>query len=236
MRVQLCGFALLLTSSRVCSRSISSTASLLSLSGGDAGGGDAGGGDPQFVKLSESTAYDGKYRQMKNMSYRFPNNKIVDFDILTQGGQGSVVVFCFDRIKKTATLIREFHPGAARMQFGAIAGMYERLKHKSALECAQMELEEEAHLRSENWIPLIEEGKSMSFEKYSDNHFYPYLVLDPIHVPNPKPLDAEEYIIIEKEVPVKRIMELITSCQMNVVSSYCVLLALKKLDELGIEY
>lgn len=173
---------------------------------------------------------------MKHIKYQYPNGREVNFDILTQHGQGSVVVVAWDTKSKTATLIREFHPGVGRMQFGTIAGMLEREKHANPQECARMELEEEAHLRSDRWIRLLDEGKAMSFEKYSDNHFHAYLVLDPEVVPNPKALDLEEFIIIERNVPHSKIMQLIRGCEINVMSSYALLLAFAKLDELGIQY
>ena len=124
------------------------------------------------------------------------------------------------------------------MQFGTVAGMFETSKHSTPQECASMELEEEAHLRasSERWIPLLENGKTMSFEKYSDNTFSAFLVLDPEIVSNPKKLDDEEFIIIEKGISHKEIMRLIRDCQINVVSSYALMLAFAKLDEMGIDY
>jgi 8-oxo-dGTP pyrophosphatase MutT (NUDIX family) len=220
-------------------RSSSGLLTALSLSGGSGGeGGSQTSSDPpSFIKLSEELAYPGRYRQIKHIKYQYPHGREVDFDILTQHGQGSVVVVAWDTKSKTATLIREFHPGVGRMQFGTIAGMLEKDKHaNNPQECARMELEEEAHLRSDRWIRLLDEGRAMSFEKYSDNHFHAYLVLDPEVVPNPKALDLEEYIIIERNVPYSKIMQLIRGCEINVMSSYALLLAFAKLDELGIQY
>jgi len=214
-----------------------SLASIVGLSGGSSSSSNEDGGEqPQFVKIAEEISFAGKYRQIKRSSYRFPRGQIVDFDILTQHGQGSVVVVAWDTKTRTATLIREFHPGAGRMQYGTVAGMFEKHKHTSALECASMELEEEAHLGApaSRWIPLLAPGVTASFEKYSDNHFHAYLVLDPFTVPNPKPLDAEEFIIIESGVSHARCMELIRTGQINLVSGYALLLAFSKLAELGL--
>lgn len=54
--------------------------------------------------------------------------------------------------------------------------MYEPVKHASALECAQFELEEEAQLRTNAWVSLLaNQSIAMSFDKYSDNKFHPFL-------------------------------------------------------------
>lgn len=56
------------------------------------------------------------------------------------------------------------------MMYGAVTGMFETEKHKSALQCAQCELEEEVHLKTETWIPLLQTpDTSIPFDKYCDN-------------------------------------------------------------------
>jgi hypothetical protein len=122
--------------------------------------------------------------------------------------------------------------------FGAVAGAFESHKHKTPLECAMAELEEEAQLSctQNNWIPLLRDGSTkVPFEKYSDNQLYPYLALDCIPVINPKPMDDEEYIIIHKNVSHSRLMEMISNGELNIISSYTVLLGIQKLVEMGIK-
>ena len=113
--------------------------------------------------------------------------------------------------------------------------MYESKKHLTPLEAAQFELEEEAHLRTTQWFPLLSgENVTAPLDKYSTNHFYAYLALDCEEVEHPKPLDDEEFIIIERNVTYKKLTELVSTGQINVVSSYAILLGIRKLRELGI--
>lgn len=61
----------------------------------------------------------------------------------------------------------------------------------------------------------------------------PYLVMDPHHVPNPRPLDDEEDIEIVRGITVEEIMQMIREGDMNLVGGWATLLALNKLRELG---
>ena len=61
----------------------------------------------------------------------------------------------------------------------------------------------------------------------------PYLVIDPHHVPNPRPLDDEEDIEIVRGITVEEIMQMIREGDMNLVGGWAALLALNKLRELG---
>jgi hypothetical protein len=112
--------------------------------------------------------------------------------------------------------------------------MYEENKHKDPLECCKFELEEEAHLESTTWIPLLhDESSTVSLDKYSDNKFYAYLAIDCKKVNSPRPIDEEEYIKIKPNITYGQLMKLISSGQMNVLSSYASLMAIKKLTDLG---
>jgi len=190
--------------------------------------------DNDIIKVSESVVFKG-YRNIIRRDYLLPTGKSASYDILTQKHL-SVVVFVWNTTSSTTTLIREYHPGAETFMYGAVAGMYEGSKHESPLQASQLELEEEAHLRTENWIPLLDTGDtSMSFDKYSTNRFYAYLALDCEHVPNPRSVDDEELITIQKDVSYTDMMKLVTSGRMNVVSTYAILLGVRKLQELGIK-
>jgi hypothetical protein len=141
----------------------------------------------------------------------------------------------WDRNTSTTTLIREYHPGVEQLQYGTMNGMYEAKKHDSPLQCAKFELEEEAHLRSENWIPLLgDPSMSVSLDKYNDNTFYPFLALDCENVPNPRAADNEEYILIEKNISYDKLISLLYSGKINIASSYGILLALRKLKEMNL--
>lgn len=69
-------------------------------------------------------------------------------------------------------------------------------------------------------------------DKYVTTEITPYLVIDPKHVPNPRPLDEEEDIEIVTGVTAEELMIMIREGDMNLVSGWGVLLALHKLREL----
>jgi hypothetical protein len=187
------------------------------------------------VSIQDEVIFEG-YRNVVRKTVQLPNGQQADFEVIHQKHQ-SVVVFVWDSRTSTTTLIKEYHPGPDRVLFGTVAGMYEDHKHKSALQAAQYELEEEAQLRSDNWHSLVGETEStvgIPLDKYSNNNFFYYLALDCQSVFDPKPMDAEEYIEVEGNVSYTRLMKIMQSGDMNVVSSFAILLGLNKLTELGI--
>lgn len=174
-------------------------------------------------------------RKIVRRDVEMPDKKVFQFDILSQGNP-SVVVFTFDTERKTTTLLKEYQPGPNQLLYGTVAGMYEcgNGKHATALQCAQYELEEEARLRSERWIPLLnDEHTSIPFDKYSDNRFYLFLALDCKSVENPRERDEGEFIDVEHGVSKERLLDIINHGQMNVASSFCILLGMQKLSEMG---
>ena len=173
------------------------------------------------------------WRKIIRKEIKMPNGKKFDFDILSQGNP-SVLVFTWNTLSNSTTLIKEYQPGSNEVLYGTVAGMYEISKHDSPLQCAQYELEEEAKLRAEKWIPLLNSEISIPFDKYSDNRFYPYLALNPTIVSNPRPLDDEEFIKIESSISKAQLLDIIYAGKMNVASSFAVLLALRKLEELSL--
>lgn len=176
------------------------------------------------------------YRDIVKRTVKLPNNRTVQFDVLKQRHE-SIVVFSWDSKSKTTTLVQEYHPGPEETLVGTVAGMYEKWKHADPTECAEHELEEEAQITSKRWFPLLETATtSMPFDKYSNNRFYPFLALDCVKHPNPKPIDEGECINILENVTYAEIMDLLKKGKMNVVSAYTCLLAFQKLDELGIDY
>lgn len=198
--------------------------------------------DLAFTKLAERVAWQGKYRTIKTIDWKLPNGKNVSYDVLTQAkeGKGSVTVFAFNRRDRTATLVREFHPGAETLQLGTINGMFEADKHATPLQCAQMELEEEAQLRCSDdghWIPLYDTAtRGICMDKYSDNFVRPFLALDAEHVPDARPPDDTEFISVVDGLGYDDVMRLVRRGEINVASSHCVLLAYRKLEDMGIPY
>jgi hypothetical protein len=195
--------------------------------------------NPKFDIVKDETVYS-RWRSVIKRDVKFPSGQMVSFDIVSQGAS-SVIVFIWDTKTNTTTLLREYHPGIDRVMYGLVAGKYEPEKHSSPLVGAQFELEEEANVRSARWIKLLhslddssDECCSVPVEKYSDNAFYPFLVIDCEPVTNPRPLDDEEFIIVEKNISLKQVMDMIQTGQLNVNSSYTSLLAIRKLKELGL--
>ena len=187
----------------------------------------------KFTILGEKVVYSG-WRKVIRKEVNMPNDRNVFFDVVTQKAP-SVSVFIWDTQSSTATLVQEYHPGVEKLMYGTVAGMFEAHKHSTVLECAKAELEEEAQLSSNTWIPLL--GKPTTcipFEKYSDNQLYPFLVLNCKSVLNPKPVDDEDYIIIHKNISHARLLDMITSGELNIISSFTVMLAIRKLIEMGI--
>ena len=213
--------------------------------------------EKEFKVIRNDTAYSG-WRKIIRREVVNPNGKSTIYDIVSQSG-GSIGVFPWDIETSTTTLIREYHPGVGKFQYGIIGGMFESKKHSTSLECAQFELEEEAQLKSDNWIPLLSSSDTsatassssisttssttssslsmngpVSFDKYSDNVLYPYIALNCKHVDTPRAPDEDEYIVIEKNVTYKRLWEIISTGQMNIFSSYVTMSALRKLELMGV--
>lgn len=189
--------------------------------------------DNGHKNLGDKLVYD-RYRKLINRKIEYPTGKVVDFDVVSQGSD-SITAFLWNTSSLSTILVREYHPGVQKVLYGVVAGMFESHKHSNRLECAQAEMEEEAQRVSGRWIPLLEGNDTViPLEKYSDNEFTPYLVLDPQLCVSPKLPDNEELIEIVEDVSYDSLMKIIRNGEMNIASSFCALLALRKLEELGL--
>ncbi len=154
--------------------------------------------------------------------------------IVDQRGVGAAIVFAWDSKTKTATIVKEYNPGPNKMLCGLAAGIVEKDKHNSDYrKAAGDELEEECHLSGGTWHRLLNEGASIAMDKYVVTEIVAYLVVDPVKVANPPPLDAEEEIEILDGVTVEEILELIRNGEMNCIGAFASLLAIEKLRELS---
>ncbi|KAJ1397894.1 hypothetical protein B484DRAFT_424984 [Ochromonadaceae sp. CCMP2298] len=187
--------------------------------------------DADVQKTGETVAFEG-YRNIIKRDFLLPTGQEISYDILTQNHL-SVVVFAWNSTSSTATLIREYHPGAEQFMYGTVAGMYEFHKHTSPLEAAEYELEEEAQLRTDSMIALLDGAVSQPFDKYSTNRFFPYLALDCEFVQDARAMDAEELITVRYDVTYTELMDMMSAGKINVVSTYAILLGVKKLREMG---
>ena len=181
--------------------------------------------------------------------------RIVDFDIVDQRGLGAVIIFAYNTKTKTVTLLREYNPGCHEVLFGPAAGLVES-KHEDASitdnntsendiddddsekkywkKAAEWELEEECHLKGGKWIEL---GVETAMDKYVVTKVKPFLVLDAKTISESsdrRPLDLEEEIEIIDGITIEEIWDIICTGQMNLVGGWACMLAIHKLEELGL--
>lgn len=196
-----------------------------------------------YTIIDEQIRYSG-WRQVLRRRVSAPHlgDKHLDFDVIDQAKScGAVVIFAWNSTSKTATIIREYMPGPHRVLSGLAAGIVEDDKHgieldgRESLEliAARCELEEECHLAGGTWYRLTDEGVSISMDKYVVTEITPWLVIDPEHVLEPRPMDDEEDIVIISGVPTDDILKTIREGDMNIVGAFASLLALEKLRSLG---
>lgn len=104
----------------------------------------------------------------------------------------------------------------------------------SPLEAAQHELSEEARLKGGEWINLLPKEHSpdgISELKWGKNRFMPFLCLDPILDDQPMERDAEEYIEVIYNLPIKQLKQAITRAEMMLPSVQTTWMALEYLKE-----
>lgn len=153
---------------------------------------------------------------------------------MDQKGAGASIVFAWDSKSKTATIIKEYNPGCDKILAGLAAGIVEVDKHGSDYDiAARHELEEECHLSGGTWYRLLNNDASIAMDKYVVTQIVAYLVIDPVKVEHPKPLDEEEDIEIVQGVRVEEIMEMIRAGEMNCIGGFASLLAIEKLRSLN---
>lgn len=173
----------------------------------------------------------------------------------------SVFVFPFDTATATVTYIREYQPGPAAVMPGFPAGMYEAAKHADLAAAAAAELEEEAHLRARQLVPLLLDGQSpapgggadddaggslpfaptstppraaaaVAADKYSRNRYSLFLALDPVVVASPAAADADEVITVHQG-SLAAVRRMILGGEMSLPSAFVGLAALDYLRAAG---
>lgn len=183
----------------------------------------------KFSVVNKTTVYK-KFRTIDSLMITYPNGDVHPFEVLKQTDP-SVVVVPWNLTDSTTTMIREYHPGQQKIMQGTVAGIYELKRHTSALDAAQHELEEEAHLACRDWYQL---SSDMAYGKYIDNGFYFFLAVDCHVVPNPTAGEPEEDgMEIIRNVSMAEFKELIRNNQPNMPSTLAYYMAKEKLEELG---
>ena len=104
----------------------------------------------------------------------------------------------------------------------------------SALEAAQHELSEEAHLKQGEWINLLppsQPADGISELKWGKNRFVPYICINPIQDDTPMNRDYEEHIEIIRDVPIDQLRKFITRGEMMLPSVQTCWMAIEYLKE-----
>jgi hypothetical protein len=184
---------------------------------------------------------------------------VSEFDVVGCGGdqRGAVTMFVWNSTSSTATLIREYNPSVKRCIFGVAAGSIDGDKHVSPMQAAAFELSEEAQLKGGRWIKLTTTSSSersakasvsasmlansaeavevgVAQDKYIQQMFHAFLVIDPVVDENPRQLDDEEDIEIVRNVTIHSILQMIKTGELNIVGGWTALLAIEKLREIGL--
>lgn len=191
--------------------------------------------DHDYEILRAETVYK-RWRSITQQKVKMPNGNVVDYDIIDQEGAGAVIIFAWNSKTKSATIIKEYNPGCHKILCGPAAGIIETdpKKHGSNPDiAARDELEEECHLSGGIWHRLVRENISIPMDKYVRTGIVPYLVIDPVVVDDPKPLDAEEDIVILENISASCILDMIYDGKMNLVGGWACMLAIEKLRDLG---
>lgn len=103
-------------------------------------------------------------------------------------------------------------------------------KHTSILECAQHELDEEAHLNGGEWIPLFtRDNRGIPEGKWISNSFMPFLCINPLINSKPAERDAEEYMNIISNVTMSDLKSYIMTGQLLLPSVQAAVMGLEML-------
>lgn len=85
------------------------------------------------------------------------------------------------------------------------------------------------------WHALCDDADTtVNADKYSNNEFYCWLVVDPHVTATPRALDDEESIEIQRGITMKQATRMLTGGKLSIVSSFTLLMGARKLRELGL--
>lgn len=200
-------------------------------------------GDALPTVLDETVVFRGPWRSVLRRRVRVPGaaNDVCEFDVVDQNGAEAVAIVAFCSRTRTFTSLREYNPGSGRVLRGPAAGLVESKHrrrddaHADAVDAeetaARCELEEECRLRGGAWHRL---GERAFMDKYATTTVTPFLVIDAVRAENPRPRDAEEDIEIVEGATVDQVRSWIREGEMNLVGAWVFLLAIRRLEEMGL--
>lgn len=178
-----------------------------------------------------------RYQSVYARTVRYPSGQTVSYDVIGNARSDfmSVFVFPFDRVTRTATILREYSPGRNRETPSFVAGMFERGKHSNLEEAARAELSEEALLTGGELERLTMGDGGVAADKYSLNEFHFYLAFDAQPDERPGARDEEEWISVERGLPLEEVRRMVVAGEFNTPNSLLAMLALTRLREIGFD-
>jgi 8-oxo-dGTP pyrophosphatase MutT (NUDIX family) len=192
------------------------------------------------VVSPDSVTYS-RYARMYNRRVLLPNaTTATEFDIVGRVWRGDsftvVSVIPFDVVGQTFTMLREFNPATAAAAFTFPQGCVEASKHKSPLDAAHAELEEEARLRCDPsaMIPLLDAPSSQDKYQREVVHYFLCTSSRRVAPSDSNARDKEELLFVERHVTVRHLRGLIRAGVLqsnNIASAF---LAMDRLRDLGL--
>ena len=173
-----------------------------------------------------------RYATIHERSVRYPDGRLVSFDVASSGSGDSVFIFPFNTQTQNVTLLREYAPGSHSFSHGFVAGMFEPEKHDNLEDACWAELSEEAQLTGGSLVPL--NRHAVQADKYSSNRFHYFLSIDAQKDLHPGTMDNEEYILVNN-IPLRDVREMILNGEFNTPCSLLAMLALEELRNRGFE-
>eukprot|EP00188_Purpureofilum_apyrenoidigerum_P001981 Plantae.Rhodophyta-Purpureofilum_apyrenoidigerum.ctg2161.p1 GENE.Plantae.Rhodophyta-Purpureofilum_apyrenoidigerum.ctg2161~~Plantae.Rhodophyta-Purpureofilum_apyrenoidigerum.ctg2161.p1 ORF type:complete len:252 (+),score=52.79 Plantae.Rhodophyta-Purpureofilum_apyrenoidigerum.ctg2161:374-1129(+) len=189
--------------------------------------------------LNETVVYN-RYANVYDRVVRYPDGQSFSFDVWGRNWRKDsfavVIIVPFNAEDRTVTLVKEYNVAHHKFVYGFPTGMVDPEKHRSPLDAAKQELDEEAALKCNNLINLLSESaeRGVPQDKYQRESIYMYLCVDEEEDDTPNERDSEESdLYVEKGVTVPELKALLragTFQSNNVAAAY---LALEELTSRG---
>jgi hypothetical protein len=192
--------------------------------------------DADGFRVVEERLIFKRYQAVSERVIEYPHGDRHSFDVLGHGACASVFVFpvVMAAGKASTVVLREYSPGLGKMMNGFPAGFLESHKHATPDEAAVAELSEEAFLTAGTLLRLSPLG-GVSADKYSKNLYHHFLALDCVPDLAPGERDQEEWIEIEKGVPLSAVRAMVVDGKFNTPNISLAFMALDRLEQLGFE-